>query len=130
MGVSYEVDPDRALVCIEFFGTSGISEVYEVLDRVAADPRVGPGTSMISDHTRETTVADTTTLSPLLPRFADFMRKLESNRCALVSTNPAQLGAMNLFAAHADLHGFDVRVFRSRTEAEDWLAKKRGETGD
>ena len=124
MAASYEIDSDHSIVCIEYVGVMDPKTAYEIIDRMLEDPELKPGTHVISDHSRETTLARPAAVLRVMPRFVDLMRHVGARRCAVVATRAAQVGMVHLTAVYARKRGIELRPFRTREEAAAWL---RGE---
>ena len=124
MPVHYEVDPLRPLVRIEYIGPMILDEIFWVVDRLITDPRVRPGVNLLSDHSQATTSVTPQLVHTILSRFEQLADRIGSFRCALVSPRDAQFAIGNFMSVRAPLHaGVQLRPFRTREEAEAWLAQ-------
>jgi len=122
MPVSYEIDPIRSLVRIEYVGVLSAGVVTQVIQQLIDDPRLQPGMGILSDHSRGANFATPDLVLRIMPRLAKLAERLGPLRIALVTPRAVQVGMANLAAVHAQLRGVRIEPFASREEAEAWLA--------
>jgi len=122
MPVSYEIDPIRSLVRIEYVGVLSAGAVTQVIQQLIDDPRLQPGMGIVSDHSRGANFATPDLVLRIMPRLAKLAERLGPLRIALVTPRAVQVGMANLAAVHAQLRGVRIEPFASREEAEAWLA--------
>ena len=127
MPASYYIDAARSILCVEHVGETEPAQVYSVIDRMLADPRVRPGLQVVSDHSRETTISTIAGALDTLPRVIEFLDRMGSFRLAIVATRSVQIGMVHFSAVYARRRGIEMRAFRDRKEAEAWLLEERPE---
>jgi len=116
--VSYDIDLSRALVVSRWRGPLTEADVRELYDRLRADPAFDPTFRHIADLREVERVEASAEAIGSMARSSAFA---PGARRALVAEADAVYGCARMFAAHAELTGSQVRVFRALGDAAQWL---------
>lgn len=129
MTVDIRVDAERGIRVSTLSGTVTDAELLEAYEALLADPEFDPAIDDIVDACAVVRVAATPDgirkVAQLIARMDD---RYGPNRVALVAPGgPAHVMA-KLYTFYRDAQGSPLqhRVFRSRREAEEWLAEPPG----
>lgn len=122
MPIDYTIDSDRNLIASRAWGTLTDGDLAGHVARQLADPRFVPGINALIDF------ADViaTQLSPAgIAAVAEAMRG-QANvspdaRIAIVAPDPLAFGMSRMYQSLTDDYLPNLRVFRSRAEAEGWV---------
>ncbi len=123
MPVTTHVDPEAALVTFQCSGTIVFEDVAQAYDSMFAHPLFRPGINAMWDLRHATIGLYTQQIPDLLA----MIRGRQSDRgtgyrvAILVSGSP-DFGLSTLFEMSAQSMPFETRVFRSSTQAAQWLA--------
>ena len=121
MPATYEIDPGRLRIRVEYSGALATEDVVAVNEHLVRDPRVRAGMTVLSDHSRSTTFATPDLVAEVMPSLGRLASHLGYLRVAMVTPRDVQLGMANMAAVYAKRRGIDIRAFRERPEAEAWL---------
>ena len=127
MGASYEINRERCFLSIRLADKVDSGELHSLMDRVIADPSLGPVQGVIADLSEETRVGAIDRALAALPRLILMMGHLQTSHLAAISTRPAQIGVLNLLSVHARQKGVLINQVRSRRDAEIWLEQRSGQ---
>jgi hypothetical protein len=122
--ITYEVDPGAALIRVEASGDVLPRDIFQHLDRLAADPAIGPGVPALVDVrgiTRVPTAAEFRTAGQAYG--AAGRGRFASSRRAFLVDGMLMFGAVRQLAAAAEPFGVDVRPFLDEGEALAWLGE-------
>ena len=123
MPVTTHVNPETSLVTFECTGTLVFDDVDRAFGAMFADPAFRPGINALWDI-RHATIG---LYAQQIPDLLRMVRERQSERgsgyrvAILVSASP-DFGLSTLFEMSAHSMPFEVRVFRSHTQATQWLA--------
>ena len=122
MGLSYSIDVAEQLVTItgEY---SAAQEWQELLGRILADPRRGPGFAFLRDLRQATRPVDAATVVAISAVVRQFWPHLRPKRVAILTRNEIDPAAMVAHAL-ADADNMPLQAFNSYDAAMAWL---RGE---
>jgi len=126
--ISYEIDSASSMIRFELAGTLRSTEIIDALAQLRGDPDLERGMDILGDHSRLENFATTDLVLRTLPHLGRLVEALGPFRCAVVAPRDAQFGMVNVAIAYAQKYP-DVRIrpFRSRDEAEAWLAEASGD---
>jgi hypothetical protein len=114
----YLIDHARHVVHSRAWGILSSDDVRELSQRLMADPSLKSGFRALTDLSHVTEVrVDAASLEEMaeMPLFDPEARR------AIIAPNEAAYDVAAMFAALATRLGNQVRVFRDRTSAEEWL---------
>lgn len=123
MPVTTHVNPDTSLATFECSGTLVLAEVEQAFESMFSHPSFRPGINALWDI-RHATIG---LYAQQIPDLLRMIRARQSERgsgyrvAILVSGSP-DFGLSTLFEMSAHSMPFEVRVFRSHTQATQWLA--------
>jgi hypothetical protein len=117
---SYWIDPDRRLAVAVGEGRCDLAAALDTLQRLAADPALGPGFGVLVDL-RDADYTPSIGEARALAAFYASPAGLLGHRLARVVRKPVDYGVGNMIATLAGLRGGQVRTFRSVREALAWL---------
>jgi hypothetical protein len=116
------IDPDLRLATLTFVGDwPSFAAMQHALDTLVADPVVGPGFSVLIDHSALTTAhhADNTRRAVEMIARVPSLRDLRWAGLAASNNSFAVNGRVAMAIAAAQ--GVQLRVFTNRSEAMNWL---------
>lgn len=118
MPAEYSIDPARELVTIRLRGLVRGDEGFAVREQIVVDPAYRANFDELIDATEATgfdVSGATVRAAAEIPALANDVRR------AMVAGTDESYGIFRMFQSASGRPG--VRVFRSRTEAEEWLAE-------
>jgi hypothetical protein len=123
MPVTTHVNPETSLVTFECAGTLLLEEVEQAFDAMFKHPAFRPGCNALWDIRH----ASIGLYAQQIPEILRMIKGRQADRgtgyrvAILVSGSP-DFGLSTLFEMSAHSMPFEVRVFRSHTQATQWLA--------
>jgi hypothetical protein len=123
MAVTTHVNPETALATFECSGTLVLADVERAFEAMFAHPSFRPGINALWDL-RHATIG---LYAQQIPDLLRMIRGRQADRgtgyrvAILVSGSP-DFGLSTLFEMSAHAMPFEVRVFRSHTQATQWLS--------
>jgi hypothetical protein len=118
MPLSYRIDPEQRLLTMTVTGTVTAAEMRAHLLRVAADPDYRPDLRSLTDFTDASPIAasgdEARELARILPTAPGARR-------AVVSASDLHYGLGRMVSQAHETPGIEIRVFRTRAEALEWL---------
>jgi hypothetical protein len=122
MPSSYVIDKERKLVITTAWGDCNADDVLEFRKQVLRDRDFDPSFSQLADFTGVTKVDVSPDEVRMLATKSPFSTQ---SRRALVADNQVIFGLSKMFGILRNLRGEKlIRVFRTRSEALDWLLEK------
>lgn len=113
--VEYRFDPERGLLVVTVSGVVGDADFED-----AKFPDVPPGTIELLDLSRaERTEISSGEIRRIAQRDLSWPDRI--SRMAIVATSDVAFGLARMYQTLCDGMKTEVRIFRSRPEAEDWL---------
>ena len=125
MPADYSIDPVRKIVTMRLFGLVRGHEGFDARERIVADPAYDSSYDELIDATG----ASGFDVSGATVRGAADSPLLSNDvRRAMVAVTDEAYGIFRMFQSAMDRPR--LQVFRSRREAEEWLAAERAGSGD
>ena len=125
MRCTYEYDANADTVEATTDGTADTEELVEMVRHIAAMCAERPSASIIVDHSRlkagTVTMDGVRTVSNATVSLKDVLGK---RKCAHVVQNDLQYGLVRAWEMLVEVNGYpelEMRVFRARNEALDWV---------
>jgi hypothetical protein len=123
MSVAIHIDSEAALVTFVCKGTITYSEVEQAFEEMFADGGFRPGINALWDL-REASIG---LYAQQIPDLLRMVRERQSDRgtgyrVAILVAGSPDFGLSTLFEMSAHSMPFEVRVFRSHTQAVEWLS--------
>lgn len=123
MPVAIQIEPEHKLVTFECSGTLVFDDVRSAFQGMFDDPRFIPGINALWDLRHASIGVRMQELPGLLDMISSRQRdRGKDYRVALLVSGSPDFGLSTLFEMSAHSMPFAVRVFRSRTQATQWLA--------
>jgi hypothetical protein len=124
MPISFHLDPRRDTVLVRGTGTLSLDEVLRLLDDLAvAGPQIR-GKNGVIDAAHAT---DTQMTFDSIRRISDRVSQMEdlfrNTRWAVVAPDDALFGVARMYETLRSGGPFEVRVFRSASDAEAWVRR-------
>ncbi len=126
MPITYRIDEGRKLVVTTVGGPLSEAEIHAHAAAVERDPRVGTSDRSIVDITESAKPCfGGKVISELAMTAQALGQLLSARRVALIASTDAGYGLARVFQGFREGTGDgEMRVFRSRPEAEAWLELK------
>lgn len=121
MPIEYRIDREHALVRLEVSDPLELAQIASTVQRLLADPELGSGLNLLSDHTSLDAPATTKMVKAIPALLEQLGNILGTFRCAVVVATTVSYGMGRMAEAYAEDGLAEVRVFRSLEEAEGWL---------
>jgi len=123
MPVTAHIDPESKLVTFRCSGTVVFAEIEAAFDSMFADPSFEPGINAIWDL-REASIGVYAQQIPDLLRMIQNRQDARGTgyRVAILVAGSPDFGLSTLFEMSTHAMPFEVRVFRSTTQAARWLS--------
>ncbi len=122
MPSSYEIDKQRRLVVTTAWGACTADDVLRFRKQLLNDPDFDPSFSQLADFTGITKIDVTPDEIRMLASVSPFSPQ---SRRSLVAGDQTVFGIARMFSILRSLRGeHHLRVFRSLSEALDWLMEK------
>jgi len=120
MPASYEIDRERRLILNRAWGVLTADDLRVTREKLQDDPEFQSDFAQLFDLRDVTEIAISSTMMGNVASSSVF---LPGVRRAFVTGNAMQFGMARMFAAHAEIHRQQVRVFREMSEALAWLGE-------
>lgn len=121
MVITYDYEPWRRLLRVWVADSVDLPQIEAVVDRLLQDARLEPGFDILSDHAEIRSAATGALVRKALPLLDDLANRLCVGRFAVVSPSDASYGMARMAGLLSDAKPFEVRAFRTETEALAWL---------
>ena len=125
MPVDYEVDEVRGLLIWTAAGLTTEADWIACEQRVWRDPKCRTRLDVLIDVSRHESVASKAYLEGLISRVVAEPRA-KGSHWAIVVSRDVSMGVALQLAAYLESTELEIRVFRERDTAEQWLATERG----
>ena len=123
MPVAIQIEPEQHLVTFECSGTVVFDDVRAAFLGMIDDPRFTPGINALWDLRNAAIGVRMQEVPGLLDMITSRQGDRGKNyRVAILVSGSPNFGLSTLFEMSAHAMPFMVRVFRSRTQATQWLA--------
>jgi hypothetical protein len=122
MPVAVQIEPENKLVTFECRGVIVLDEVRAAFERMFDDPGFAPGINALWDLRNASIGVRMQEIPDLLQMVTQRQRdRGQGYRVAILVSRSPDFGLSTLFEMRAQSMPFEVRVFRSRTQASRWL---------
>jgi hypothetical protein len=119
--VSYEIDRDRGLVRTRCVGATTLPEVLAHFRELAAEPALPEPLDVLLDLSELTAAPASDQVRTIADEVRAFRSKLDWGAIAIVARSDLVFGVSRMFGIVAEDQFANTGVFRSLSEAEDWL---------
>jgi len=120
MAVTYSIDD--GVVTMELAGTYESTDIVRQFLAALKDPKCPPHVALLADVSRSDSLASRPTdeiraVAEFLGPYADRI----GGRCAVVASPDVQFGLSQMGSVYSEGVGIATRVFRTRSDALEWL---------
>jgi hypothetical protein len=129
MPVTYSIDVATKLMRITCVSPMTFAEVMDHFRALKQDPACVGQLDGFADLTDADLLLDSRQLSAVTAEIAALREKLQFRIVAIVATRDAVFGTIRMLEVKVSPYLHAIRVFRSASEAEAWLAATRAATG-
>jgi hypothetical protein len=124
MPISYRIDRERGWIETRCSGPVTLPQVRAHFDELQADPRCPRHADVLLDLTEITSLPTSPQIRAAAERVA-LVDNIVFEACAIVTGSDAWFGMARMFEVFARGYFADIRTFRGRREAEEWLLSLR-----
>jgi hypothetical protein len=121
MPITYTIDRASALITTIGSGHVTLTDVGDHFDELFAAWPLGMQLDVLLDLSDCTSLPDFQQLRKIASRIGQLGGPKRFGRCAIIATREVLYGMLRVFEVFADGKFAAVRVFRSQSEAVDWL---------
>ncbi len=123
--VTYKIDQNERLIRTQCTGPVTLAEVVAHFQELAADPACPSFLNVLLDLRTIDSLPHSGQLEAVTRAVRKVQSKVRFGLCAIVVDRDAAFGVFRMFEVMAHDHFTAIRVFRSASEAEAWLASQR-----
>jgi hypothetical protein len=117
--ISYRVSGKLVLTHVE--GAVTVADVRAYLGAVRSDPAYRAGMSTLIDCRNVTTLLSSEELRIIAADIQHLTTSRARGRCAILAPSEAGFGLLRMYEAYSEGAPVEVRAFRERDEAMEWL---------
>jgi hypothetical protein len=125
MPVLYRIDKRNRIIRTRCVGDVTLEEVINHFRTLEHDPDAPDCLDVLLDLTEETSIPKTEYLREITAEIRRIRYRVEFGVCAVVAPGNALFGMLRMFEVFTEDYFHQLRVFRTLTEAETWLAAQR-----
>lgn len=124
MPVTYSIDANRRMIRTACTRPLTFAQVIDHFRELGGAPACFGHLDVLLDVSDADLVPQGSQLAAVSAALSCVREKVQFGACAVVATRDAMYGMMRVFEVRAGDHFSAIRVFRSRVEAEIWLASQ------
>ena len=117
----YEIDKDR--VSMTFRGDVNNAQIRQAYEEVTNDPSFQSGSQVLVDDLESNYNPSIDDAQKLVAIFASFTDRI--SQFAVVVGKEVHFGLGRMVEVFCESHGVNLRIFRTRDEAQSWLDSTR-----
>jgi hypothetical protein len=121
MPITYEIDADSNFIRTECVGDVTLDEVLDHFRVLEADPALPESLDVLLILDQMTMLPDRNKLRAAADRIGQVRSKVRWGVCAITTTSDAMFGMIRMFEVFAEGIFTATKVFRKRSDAEDWF---------
>ena len=125
MPVVYSIDCDTRIISTVCSGPLRLSDVTGHFRALMDDPACTGRLDVLLDVSDVSTLPESSQLGLVKSEVAAVRKKVEWGLCAIAANSDAMFGMMRMFEVIVGPYFHEIRVFRSKTDAEGWLSARR-----
>jgi len=125
MPVTYQIDPEKALIRTQCVGDVTLDEVIDHFRQLARDPDCPDRLDVLLDLCEERTIPQSQDLRAVTGAIAGVRGRVQFGACAVVAPRDVLYGMLRMFEVFTEKLFRKTRVFRTLPEAEAWLTAQR-----
>jgi hypothetical protein len=126
MPVVYAIDEPRKFIHTRCVGDVTLDEVLGHFDTLVQDPDCPARLDVLLDLSEMTSIPESGQLWTVSKKIEKTLPQVQFGCCAIVAVRDALFGMTRVFEAFAESYFSSLRVFKSLEEAQEWLAKREG----
>jgi hypothetical protein len=124
MPVIYEIDRDNRIIRTKCIGPVTIEEVIDHFRTLERDPNCPDYLDVLLDVSEETTIPTKEELEEVTRAIHKVRGRVRFGACAIVAFQDALFGMLRMWEVFAEQYFRETYVFRTKEEAEAWLASR------
>jgi hypothetical protein len=125
MPVIYQIDKANALIRTTCVGDVTLEEVIEHFRVLARDPDCPDHPDVLLDLSEQTSVPQSDQLRRITMAIRHVRSRMQFGTCAIVACTDALYGMLRMFQVFTEELFDAAQVFRTISDAEAWLARRR-----
>jgi len=128
MAVTYEIDKANRIIRTSCRGAVTLEEVIDHFRELERDPDCPDRLDVLLDLSEQTSVPTRYNLEDVTSEIRRIRPKIQFGACAIVANTDVLFGMLRMFEVFTERYFRASRVFRTRDEAEAWLASQHPTT--
>jgi hypothetical protein len=125
MPVTYRIDGSKQLIHTRCTGAVVLEEVRQHFVTLSQDKDCPPRLDVLLDLSEMSTLPESGQLRTVTSDIAHLRPQIQFGICAIVASRPPLFGMARMFEVFAARYFTSTGVFRTETEAVDWLEAQR-----
>jgi hypothetical protein len=125
MPITYRIEQSKQLIHTCCSGPVVLEEVREHFVTLSQDRDCPPQLDVLLDLSEMTTLPESDELRAVASDIAHLRPQIQFGICAIVASRPPLFGMARMFEVFAERYFSATGVFRTETEAVDWLEVQR-----
>ncbi|MGA8216676.1 MAG: hypothetical protein WB799_24030 [Candidatus Sulfotelmatobacter sp.] len=125
MPVTYVIDTQEKVIRTQCVGMSTLAEVVDHFRALERDPECVGHLDVLLDLTEMKSLPNARQIQAVPYEIARIREKVRFGACAIVATTDPLFGMLRMFEVLAERFFRVIHVFRTKAEAETWLASER-----
>jgi hypothetical protein len=128
MPVKYQIDKVNRVIRTRCTGPVTIQEVVKHFHVLERDPDCPDRVNVLLDLSEQTSIPEKDNLEEVTREISRIRGRVQFDRCAIVACTDALFGMLRMFEVFAEEYFCESHVFRTASEAEEWLASQQPTT--
>jgi hypothetical protein len=128
MPVTYQIDKTNRIIRTKCLGPVTIEEVIDHFHALENDPGCPDRVNVLLDLSEETSIPTKENLTDVATEINRIRGRVQFGSCAVVACTDALYGMLRMFEVFTDQYFRELSVFRTKREAEAWLASRHPTT--
>lgn len=128
MPIAYQIDKANRIIRTKCSGLVTIEEVLDHFRTLERDPDCPKYADVLLDLREETTIPTKNNLQEMTLEISRIRGRVQFGTCAVIACSDALFGMLRMFEVFTEQYFRETRVFRTASEAEEWLASRRPTT--
>jgi len=129
MPVKYQIDTANAIIRTECVGDVTLDEVINHFRELGQDPNCPEQLDVLLDLREQSSIPESDQLRVVTGEIARVCGRVQFGLCAIVAARDVLYGMLRMFQVFSETYFREAKVFRTLSEAEQWLAVERGAIG-
>jgi hypothetical protein len=128
MPVKYQIDKTNRIIRTRCTGPVTIEEVVVHFRLLERDPDCPDRVDVLLDLSEQTSIPKKENLQEVTGQIRRIRGRVQFGTCAIVACTDVLFGMLRMFEVFAEQYFRKLRVFRTASEAEAWLASQHPTT--